>query len=295
MTGRRDRTAADDAVLAAAAAQHGAAPPALAAAVTVETDVGPLYLPAGDSIILPYLQEHGLWAPELTRLVRECVGAGMRFVDVGAHVGYFAVLAGKLVGPDGVVFAFEPHPRNFELLLANLWRNGLTNVLCFPWAVTDSCGFADLFEAPANSGDHRIYRSPDEERAAIPVRTVAVDAVAIIRPPVDFVKLDVQGAEPAAIRGMTRLLAASPAATVALEHWPFGLQRFGEDAGDALAYYRRLGYAVRVNLPDHDRPVVLSDEEILELCSEWDGFGHADLVLRREGDAPARSGDARRR
>jgi tRNA A58 N-methylase Trm61 len=46
----------------------------------------------------------------------------MRFVDVGAHVGYFSVLAANLIAPDGVVFAFEPHPRNFRLLPANVMR-----------------------------------------------------------------------------------------------------------------------------------------------------------------------------
>jgi len=267
--------------LAAAAAQHLGPPPAVSDAVTAETASGPLYLPDDDTIMRPHLEQSGVWSPEQTQLVQEVVHPGMRFVDVGAHVGYFSVLAGKLVAPDGVVFAFEPHPRNFRLLLANVWRNGLTTVLCFPWAVSDSCGFAELFEARGNSGDHRLYRSHDEERTSVTVRTVALDAFSLILAPIDFVKIDVQGAEQAAVHGMEQLLAGSAEATIALEFWPFGMQRFGSDAREALAYYRRLGYVVRAHHPDHDGPVVLSDDEILGLCSEWDGFGHAELVLRR--------------
>jgi FkbM family methyltransferase len=216
----------------------------------------------------------------------------MTFVDVGAHVGYFAVLAGKLVEPDGIVFAFEPHPRNFELLLANVWRNGLTNVLCFPWAVSDKFGFEELFEAAGNSGDHRLYRSDDEQRASVAVRTVALDGLRALRPPVDFIKIDVQGVEEAAVRGMERLLADSPNATVAVEYWPYGMERFGSDVGQMLTYYRRLGYVVWAHHPEHDRPVILSDEEILELCSEWDGYGHADLVLQRGSREPGAGGSS---
>lgn len=265
-----------------AAQQHCGPVPSLDDALTVETDAGPLYIRRDDTIIRPYLEEHGTWAAEQTRLVRDAVGPGMRFVDVGAHVGYFSVLAGKLVGPAGVVFAFEPHPRNFDLLLANVWRNGLTNVLCFPWAVGASCGFAELFEASGNSGDHRLYHSAEERRSALAVRCVALDALVAISPPVDFVKIDVQGAEEGAMRGMEQLLASSPAATIALEYWPYGMARFGSDVPLVLPYYRRLGYEIRAHHPDHDRPVALNDDEILDMCKEWDGFGHADLVLRRD-------------
>ncbi len=291
MMGTRDRSVSVVSLpyLLAALSQHSGAPPSLGSAVTVESEAGPLYIRADDTIIRPYLEQSGIWAPEQTRLVRESLRPGMRFVDVGAHVGYFSVLAGRLVGPDGVVFAFEPHPRNFELLLANVWRNGLANVLCFPWAVGDSCGFATLYEAEGNSGDHRLYRSDDDERATLPVRLVALDALPAIRPPVDFVKLDVQGAEAAAIRGMEQLLASSPDATVALEYWPYGMERFGTDVSSVLPYYRHLGYVVRANHPDHDRPVDLDDWEILALCGEWDGFGHADLVLRRRWSDGERS------
>jgi hypothetical protein len=105
---------------------------------------------------------------------------------------------------------------------------------------------------------------------------------------VDFVKLDVQGAEEGAMRGMEHVLARSPNVTIAVEYWPYGMARFGSDVREVLPYYRSLGYGVRAHHRDHDRPVELADDEILGLCDEWDGFGHADLVLRREwNDAAA--------
>jgi FkbM family methyltransferase len=211
----------------------------------------------------------------------------MTFLDVGAHVGYFTVLAAKLVGSSGAVFAFEPHPRNFELLMANTRRNGLTNVSCLPFAVSDSDGAAELFEASENTGDHRLYRSDDGERRSINVRTVRLDSLSEIRAPVDFVKVDVQGMEPAAMRGMEGLLGGSPGAIIALEFWPYGLRQLGLDPLGALGYYRGLGYEVYAHSAKPPGVEALSDEEILGRCEDWEGFGHVDLVLSRGRRVPS--------
>jgi FkbM family methyltransferase len=250
-------------------------------AQSVSTIAGPLYLPDDDSIIRPYLEREGVWAPEITRLVRARVRRGMTFVDVGAHVGYFTVLAAKLVGPSGAVFAFEPHPRNFKLLSANTRRNGLENVKCFPFAVSDSEGDAELFEAESNTGDHRLYRSDDGYRRALRVRTVRLDSVSEIRTPVGFVKIDVQGQEPAVMRGMEGLLRSSPDAIVALEFWPYGLRQTGVDPRGALGFYRGLGYDVCAHSANAGPLESLADDQILSRCEDWEGFGHVDLVLRR--------------
>jgi FkbM family methyltransferase len=250
-----------------------------AKAASVDTAAGQLLIDAEDTIMRPFLEQDPLWSPGLTHLVQAVLRPGMRFVDIGAHVGYFTVLAGKLVGPEGRVWAFEPHPRNFELLLANLDRNGIGNARCFKRAVTDKTGPAELFAAPGNTGDHRLYESYDEARRSSFVTAVALDDVHEIQRPVDFVKVDVQGVEEAALRGMRGLIEASPAATVVLEYWPYGIVRAGGDPVRSLAFFRSLGRGVRVLLDDG--AVELDDEQILELCSVFDGMGHTDLVLTR--------------
>ena len=120
----------------------------------------------------------------------------MTVVDAGAHVGYFTCQAARLVGPRGLVLAFEPAPRNFELLTANVWRNGFTNVVCFPWALGEAAGFAPLQLSASNTGDHRLHGSAGD---TVLVRVAALDEVLAIRGPVDVVKLDVQGSERAAV------------------------------------------------------------------------------------------------
>ena len=145
----------------------------------------------------------------------------------------------------GLVVAFEPNPRNFELLQANVWRNGLSNVVCFPWAVADKPGFAQLYLSADNSGDHRIYEH-EQGRASTTVRVAALDALEVLRPPFDVVKIDVQGSEQGVFRGAERLFAASPGALLAVEFAPNDLRAFGDEPRPLLDHYRSLGYTIRV-------------------------------------------------
>ena len=266
-------------LLAEAAGRQAGPVPDLDRAASVETEWGPLFIDAADEVIRPAIEKHGIWEPGETALLLGWLGPGMTVVDVGAHVGYYTVLAARRVAPGGLVLAFEPSPRNYELLLANVWRNGLTNVVCFPWAVSDRMAFLDLFTDERNTGDNRTFPSPGRER--VRVRAVALDALPSIRPPIDVVKIDVQGTEEAVVAGMSNLLARSRSARITLEYWPFGLRALGRDERGALDYYRSLGYRLRVQNPERPGIEDLTDDEILAYCSAYEGVLHTNLVLTR--------------
>lgn len=264
-------------VLTEAAGRQTGPAPDLDGAATVETDWGPLYIDAGDDVIRPAIEQHRVWEPGETDLLLGWLRPGMTFVDIGAHVGYYTLLGARRVEPGGLVFAFEPSPRNYELLLANVWRNGLTNVVCFPWAVSNRSTFLDLYVNERNTGDNRLFGEGPGTR----VRAVALDALPQIRPPIDVVKIDVQGAEEAVIAGMSGLLARSPAARVTLEYWPFGLRALGRNERGALDYYRSLGYRVQVQDPERPGIEDWSDDHILRHCARNAGELHTNLVLTR--------------
>lgn len=264
------------ALLAAAAAQHVSPLPDLAGTVEVETTFARLLLDEQDEWITPTLTATGGWEPGQTALLGARITPGMTMIDGGAHVGYFTCQAARLVGPRGLVLAFEPAPRNFALLQANVWRNGFTNVACFPWALGSAPGLAELRLSATNTGDHRLHG--DGPGAGVTVRVAALDEVLAIRPPVDVVKLDVQGNEEAAVRGMTRLLAASPSVLVTAELSPADARAAGSDPFALLGWYRSLGFELRVQLPDEKGLVELADEEILARAEELE---HVNLVLER--------------
>ena len=262
------------ALLAAAAAQHAGPLPNLAGTVEVETTFARLLLDERDEWITPTLTATGGWEPGQTALLGERIVPGMTVIDGGAHVGYFTCQAAQLVGPRGLVLAFEPAPRNFALLQANVWRNGFTNVACFPWALGSEPGLAGLRLSETNTGDHRL----DGSGGGVTVRVAALDEVLAIRPPVDVVKLDVQGNEEAAVRGMTRLLAASPGVLVTVELSPADARAAGSDPLALLGWYRSLGFELRVQLPDEKGLVDLGDDELLARAEELE---HVNLVLER--------------
>ena len=269
-------------LLAHAAGQQRGPVPDLAGTVSFDLPFGSVALDARDDVIRPTLESTGSWDPGGTAYIGRRAKPGMTVLDVGAHVGYHTCHAAQLVGPTGLVLAFEPEPRNYELLLANVWRNGLTNVVCFPWAVTDATGFAQLYLHGTNTGDHRLV--DDGDRQSVTVRTVRLDDVLAVRPPLDLVKIDVQGGERRAVAGMTGLLAASPSVRLILEFWPYGIRRLGDDPQETLDYYRSLGFALQARTLDEAEARELSDEEILAFCAGEQGFLHADLELVRSKD-----------
>ena len=84
---------------------------------------------AGDLHVSRKIREEGIWEPYETSLLLQLLKPGHVFVDVGANIGYFSLLAASLVGETGAVFAFEPDPQNFTLLQASAEHNGLAHIV----------------------------------------------------------------------------------------------------------------------------------------------------------------------
>jgi FkbM family methyltransferase len=258
-------------LLASAAAQQRTDPPNLQKAASVETPYGKFFVSEHDIFIREELATGGVWEAGETANIVELLAPGMTFLDIGAHVGYYSIIAGRIVGPLGLVLSFEPEPRNFELLVANAWQNSLTNVACFPWAVADVTGFTELHVSKRNTGDNRIFAG-DENWPTFTVRSVALDSLAILRPPLDVEAL---------VRGMEGLLAGSPRVVLSVEFWPYGMKLFGSDPRNVLAYYRSLGFRVRVQNSGKAGTKTLTDDEILELCRGQRGQAFVNLLLSR--------------
>jgi len=116
---------------------------------------------------------HGCWLGSYEydkRLAFErVVGDGGVVFDIGAHVGFYTLLASVLVGPSGKVIAFEPVPRNVRYLQAHLRINHVSNVELIEAAVSDRMGVASFDESPGNSTGHLACGG------SLRVKTVALD------------------------------------------------------------------------------------------------------------------------
>ncbi|MDE2292106.1 MAG: FkbM family methyltransferase, partial [Elusimicrobia bacterium] len=169
---------------------------------------------------------------------------GMTFVDLGANIGYYSVLASRLVGPEGRVFAFEPDTANLELLLRNVRENGCRNVAVAPYAVSDRVGFAELYQAESAPAVHSIARPPESSRGGRRVMTVSLDEYFPEGVCPDFVKMDVEGAEFMALSGMTRLLSDRRLKVVVFESLAIFLEPQGRTSEDLDGILRRHGFGI---------------------------------------------------
>src|SRR6185312_15602233 len=70
----------------------------------------------------------GVWEPDISRLIASCLQPGDTFIDIGANIGYFSLMAAKLVGPAGQVYAIEPWPPTLKILRHNIQLNGFRNI-----------------------------------------------------------------------------------------------------------------------------------------------------------------------
>lgn len=165
-----------------------------------------LYVAIGDVGFGCHVMLDGIWESWLTAFMARRIATGMHVVDVGANHGYYTLLFAHLTGPTGRVAAVEPHPVTAALLRRSLYANGFQ-----PWTT--------VFEAAATSGDgENLHLSvPDHEpKNAHLVSEARADGFAVRGdrlstlladwPRVDFIKIDVEGAEEACLAGAWPIL-----------------------------------------------------------------------------------------
>jgi FkbM family methyltransferase len=217
-----------------------------------------------------YMQRR--YEPCETSLLTKLLLPGQTFIDVGANIGYFSILAAKKVGSSGRVLAIEPEPHNFELLSQNVKINQLCNVTLANVALGESPGTAQLFCSPQNFGDHRLYADADSgDRQAVNATMVRLDDLIdqYGLTSVDLIKMDVQGYECYVLAGMRRLLGTNRRLRVLTEFWPFGMRHAGSDPAWFFATFEQFGYVARVITKKGLGPVVTC-EQAHSLLPEFD-------------------------
>jgi FkbM family methyltransferase len=147
----------------------------------------------------------------LQRAIKDYVSVGDTVYDVGANIGYVSLSLARKVGPQGSVIAFEPVPRNADLLLRSIEANKLKNVRLINFAASDRRGEAVIRMIGNPSTASMFWHQNNPSATEIPVRTVAIDDLVeagdVGYP--KFAKIDVEGAEGLVLRGMRRTIAAS--------------------------------------------------------------------------------------
>lgn len=188
---------------------------------------------------------------------------GGNVVDVGANIGYTTVLFARAIDDQFKVFALEPEEENFERLERNLTRYGVADrVVARRVAAGASAGSIGLRINPDHHGDHQV----DPSGSSTPL--ISVDE---LPEPIRFVKIDVQGYEPAVLAGMIHLLHSD--VTISTEVDVPSLRWFGYTIADVEAPLR--GFAPHRIAADGKL------ERIASVTDATDRRGYGDVIWRR--------------
>ena len=183
-----------------------------------------MMFPKGYRAILDYAD--GTYAPErpVVELLSRLLKPGMTVVDIGAHLGYYTLLSRKFVGETGRVVAFEPSPVFYEVLKANLAMNSFLDVVAVPMAIADFCGYADFYCDIVGGGSSLFRQLNGSSLIRVQVTTLDVFFRKLGWPKVDLIKMDIEGAEPSALRGAKELIGRNTPLHLILEFNPVALE-----------------------------------------------------------------------
>ncbi|MCB1614734.1 MAG: FkbM family methyltransferase [Pseudomonadales bacterium] len=198
-----------------------------------------------EDLISRQLHNDKIWEIHETRLILDNLVEGDRFIDVGANIGYYTLLASIKTGNTGCVYAFEPDPLNFSLLEKNIKLNKRENVETFNVALTANEGDTRLYLCEDNKGDHRNYPS-DDDRQSIQIKAATADRMLEHCAGINFIKIDTQGAETSVIKGFQKTLQANRSQLkMIIEFWPWGLRKNNSSC------FELMGYLETLDLPMH--------------------------------------------
>ncbi|WP_241179994.1 FkbM family methyltransferase [Humisphaera borealis] len=190
----------------------------------------------------------GMYEPQETLVLRQLLSPGQVLLDVGANWGYFTLLAAHCVGSAGRVISLEPDPRLFPQLQTNITLNRLAHVQAIQVAAADREGtmtLAGFDEAGENFGVSRLVANGDKVHGrCFPVRTASLDTILeeYNIDTVDVLKMDIEGAEGLALRGLEQSLSTHRVRRLLLEVHPHDLLRYGIRAEDILQSLTNFGY-----------------------------------------------------
>jgi len=230
---------------------------------------------ASDRYLEREIIETGSFEPSGTAVVRRLVKPGDVVFDVGANVGYYTVLMAKLVGEGGRVVAFEPTAHYRSVLERNVQVNELTNVVVLPHGLSSTVTSARAHIGESSATLHWVADSEPSASEDVLLRPLddVVSGLGIAR--LDFIKIDVDGHEPAILQGAWNTLARfDPVVFFEVSHENY--LEYGVTAWDFYDMLVARGYRLHSERDLHEYE---SKRAFLRECGNFDRS--ANVVMRR--------------
>jgi FkbM family methyltransferase len=200
-------------------------------------------------------------------------------LDLGANIGLFTLLYARQVGPTGHVHSFEPGVQSFALLKTNTIINGYANVTLYNKAVADTDGIAKFLLCTTGDSDNRLMDNSGEKREEIDVELVRLDSL-FGNARVDFIKMDIQGAELLAMKGLRETCGHNPGVRLLIEFSPATLEQADASPREFLELCHSYGFASSILHEDRE-PEPTTDEWLLANCGIGKRHPHLNLLMQR--------------
>jgi len=195
-------------------------------------------------------------------LIQDLLRSDMTFVDLGAYIGLYSLLAANSVGQKGKVYAFEPEPSNCTLLQKNVSANGYEEIITtINQAVSNQEGSFTLYIGEMEKSQSSLYSSRWIGKQSLAVEVTTLDNFFAKKgwPPVHLIKMDIEGAEKPALEGMQQLMYRNPSLKLIVEFCPAIQVTVGVSISEFFDTLTKLGfqdiYAIcdglwPINVPD---------------------------------------------
>lgn len=192
----------------------------------------------------------------LTKLVKP----GDHVLDIGANIGFYARIISNLVGEEGKVYSFEPDSTNYRHLVKNTIHYKNTN--SFNIAISDKSELIRVYRSKLLNVDHRTY-AVNNYASIEEIDANSIDELINNKTieKVDFIKIDIQGFELTAFKGMYQLLSTSSHLKIIAEYWPHGFKRAGTTAIEFYDFFDKLNY--KFTLIDEGKTYSITREYIV--------------------------------
>ena len=196
-------------------------------------------------------------------------------LDIGAHIGFYSLLARNIIGPEGKVFSFEASKDNASLIDMSIRENSFENIIVINTAISDTVGDGFLYVSPYYNSEHSLfgyhYSSGKNSTQQISIKMETVDNFLenrIHNLNTDVIKMDIEGSESNALKGMTKTINHNEEIVLITEFWPQGFKNSDSDPKDFLENLESFGFKIS-HIDEHRNelyPVTTND--VLKIAQE---------------------------
>ena len=209
-----------------------------------------------------------------TEIVKKELKKGMKVIDIGSNIGYYALLEAGIVGEEGKVYSFEPDPRNIRLLKKNIKLNNFQEIIEFyPLAVSNQNSFQDFYLNKRSNVSSMISSENLSAEETIKVKTIKIDD--FNQKDIDFIRMDIEGYEVKAIDGMMNTLRETKKKLkILIELHPFSYTEKEFNFLERLKRLKEIGYSPKYAVFHLSREM---KKKLTERGYKLEGLVHEDI------------------